>query len=87
MAIPMGEGQIMATRYFEYSGERARSQSGSSEKFWEITITGCDITVRFGKLGVQGQSKTKTFSNTAAAKEELTKMIGEKTKKGYVEKK
>lgn len=77
----------MATRYFEYLGESTRSQSGSSEKFWEITLTGCDITVRFGKLGVQGQSKTKTFSDPAEAKEQFAKMVGEKTKKGYVEKK
>jgi predicted DNA-binding WGR domain protein len=56
-----------------------------STKFWEIVVDGSSHTVRFGKLGAAGQSKTKTFDDADAARADATKLIAEKTGKGYDE--
>ena len=58
---------------------------GKSAKFWEIVRKGCDVTVHFGRLGTNGQTKTKTFGDEAAAEKEVAKLIEEKTEKGYKE--
>ena len=65
-------------RYFEFS-------EGTSNKFWEITMSGTDVKTRYGKIGTPGQQTLKEFDNAAAAKKEYDKLIHEKTKKGYVE--
>ncbi|MEJ1935274.1 WGR domain-containing protein, partial [Nostoc sp. NIES-2111] len=54
-------------------------------KFWEVGLSGLDVTVRFGRIGTQGQTKTKTFATAAAATKERDKLIQEKTGKGYAE--
>jgi DNA ligase-1 len=59
--------------------------AGNSAKFWEISIQGGDVTVRFGRLGTQGQTQSKSFAAVDAAAQHAEKLIGEKTKKGYVE--
>lgn len=66
------------TRRFEFVG-------GSSAKFWEVQVSGSDVAVRFGRLGTQGQSQTKSFADPAAAQRHADKLIGEKTAKGYAE--
>ncbi len=66
------------TRYFEFVG-------GSSAKFWEVSTSGCDVTVRFGRLGTSGQSQTKTLPDGAAASKHAEKLIAQKLGKGYVE--
>lgn len=58
---------------------------GTSSKFWEISQTGNDVTVRFGKIGTPGRTQTKSFDQAIAAREHAEKLIDEKTKKGYVE--
>ena len=71
---------ISATRArrFEYVG-------GSSSKFWEVQIQGSDVIVRFGRIGTQGQSQTKSFPNTVTAVQHAEKLVREKTRKGYAE--
>jgi predicted DNA-binding WGR domain protein len=66
-------------RYFEFVG-------GSSAKFWEVAVNGCDVTVRFGRLGTVGQTQTKTLEDAPAANKHAEKLIGQKLEKGYVEK-
>jgi predicted DNA-binding WGR domain protein len=66
------------TRRYELS-------EGSANKFWEIEISGKSITTRWGRIGSNGQSKTKAFETESAAKSELEKLIKEKTGKGYGE--
>lgn len=68
-----------AKRYFEFVAR-------SSRKFWEISLSGSDVTTRWGRIGTDGQSKTKTFKDSAYAKKGYDKLIGEKTSKGYTEK-
>jgi DNA ligase-1 len=81
-SLPIGEVPMQTTsmpdaRRFEFS-------SGSSNKFWEIEINQSQVTVRFGRIGSQGQSNVKSFPSAAAAAAHAEKMIGEKTGKGYV---
>ena len=56
-----------------------------SDKFWEIEMIGNDVTVRYGRTGTNGQTKTKAFSNPEAAAKHTAKLIAEKTEKGYAE--
>ncbi|KQP18998.1 DUF4132 domain-containing protein [Methylobacterium sp. Leaf100] len=63
--------------------DRYELVEGSSAKFWEADVTGTTLTVRFGRLGTQGQSKDKTFPDEAAAVKEKDKLVREKTAKGY----
>ena len=72
--------------YFEFIGEDASSKSETSEKFWEITQVEKKVTVRFGKIGVNGQTKDKEHPTKEDADKEVAQLIKEKTKKGYIEK-
>jgi len=75
-AAPAASG---SARRFEYV-------EGTSSKFWEIEVSGCDYTVRFGRIGTSGQSKTKSFATEAGATGAAAELVAEKTAKGYVEK-
>jgi predicted DNA-binding WGR domain protein len=59
--------------------------AGNSRKFWEVEVSGKDMTTRWGRIGSAGQSKTKTFADAAAARAAADKLIAEKTDEGYVE--
>ncbi|HEY3449025.1 MAG TPA: DUF4132 domain-containing protein [Myxococcales bacterium] len=58
---------------------------GTSSKFWEIEQNGTQLTVRFGRIGSNGQTQLKSFGSDEAAAKEQDKLIAEKTKKGYSE--
>jgi predicted DNA-binding WGR domain protein len=58
---------------------------GTSSKFWEIEQSGTQLTVRFGRIGSNGQTQLKTFGSDEAARKEHDKLVAEKTKKGYSE--
>lgn len=58
---------------------------GSSSKFWEIDVEGKSTTVRYGRIGTNGQTQTKSFPTEAKATAERDKLIKEKTGKGYKE--
>ena len=64
--------------------QRFEWTEGASNKFWEIDAAGVELTVRFGRVGTAGQSKTKVFGDAPAALKERDKLIREKTAKGYV---
>ncbi|MGW8389401.1 DUF4132 domain-containing protein [Pseudoduganella sp. HUAS MS19] len=57
----------------------------SSNKFWEVEQEGSDLNVRWGKIGTQGQSQTKSYADDAKCTAAMDKLIAEKTGKGYVE--
>jgi len=65
-------------RRFEFVG-------GSSAKFWEVGVSECDVIVRYGRLGTDGQTLNKSFSDGVAAQRHAEKLISEKLGKGYVE--
>jgi predicted DNA-binding WGR domain protein len=72
--------------YFEFIGEDASRKTERAEKYWEVTQVGKTVTVRFGKIGADGQLKVKEFESKEDAEAEVAKLIKEKTKKGYIEK-
>jgi DNA ligase-1 len=76
--VKKGAMQMSATRRFELC-------AGTSNKFWEIALKGSDVTVRFGRIGTQGQSTVKSFPDETAASNHAAKLVREKTGKGYIE--
>ena len=70
----------------EVSFKASRTWTGAKSKFWEIDIAGTDVTVRYGRIGADGQTKTKSFADESAAQKHADGLIEEKTEKGYAEK-
>jgi predicted DNA-binding WGR domain protein len=68
----------MSTRRFEMV-------EGSASKFWEVTENGASLTIRYGRIGTNGQTQEKSFADEAKASAAAAKLIAEKTGKGYVE--
>ncbi|MEO8698569.1 MAG: WGR domain-containing protein [Kofleriaceae bacterium] len=62
---------------------RYEFSEGSSNKFWQIDLSGKSFTTTYGKIGTNGQTTIKTFKADADAKKEYDKLIAEKVKKGY----
>lgn len=60
-------------------------KDSKSAKFWQIELNGNQYVVTYGKIGTDGQSKTKTFDTEEAAKKDADKLIASKIKKGYQE--
>jgi len=58
---------------------------GTSSKFWEVFSTGKNVTVRFGRIGTDGQTQVKPQVSEAAALAAIEKLVREKTGKGYQE--
>ena len=56
-----------------------------SSKFWNIDHAGNSFTVKYGRIGTEGQSLTKSFPSEAAAAKEAESLIKEKLGKGYVD--
>jgi DNA ligase-1 len=75
-----GEVSMATTtkRRFQFVG-------GTSDKFWECSVGGTEVVVRYGRNGTTGQTETKTFPDTDSATKHSEKKIAEKVKKGYVE--
>ncbi len=65
-------------RSFKYTDNK-------SDKFWKIEHKDSSYTVRFGRIGTKGQSKTKDFPTPEAAQTAYDKIIAEKLAEGYVE--
>ena len=66
-------------RYFEFV-------EGSSAKYWEISVSDKTVTVRYGRIGTDGQTNVKTLADADAATKHAEKLIKEKLGKGYSEK-
>ena len=58
---------------------------GTSNKFWEITVSGTEVTTQWGRIGTDGQTKSKDLGTDDKAANEAEKQIKAKAKKGYVE--
>ncbi len=64
---------------------RFELSEGTSNKFWEVDVAGARMTVRFGRIGTDGQTKVKSFASAALAKEAAARLVAEKMGKGYAE--
>ena len=69
------------------AGRRRRFElvDAGSSKFWEIEVRDNEHTVRYGRIGTQGQEKKKAFADAAAAAVAAADLIAQKVEKGYVE--
>ncbi|MDP1825432.1 MAG: HEAT repeat domain-containing protein [Archangium sp.] len=56
---------------------------GSSSKFWEVDLSGTAFTVKWGRIGTDGQTQQKKFDSAGKAQAEHDKLVAEKVKKGY----
>jgi predicted DNA-binding WGR domain protein len=56
---------------------------GKSKKFWRARAEGNDFIVNYGRIGTDGQSKTKGMGSADKASAELEKVANQKRKKGY----
>lgn len=65
-------------RYFEFKDDK-------SARFWEVSLQGATVTVRYGKIGAAGQSQTKEFADAGAASKHAHRLAAEKAGKGYFE--
>ena len=71
----------MADRtYLELSEE-----AGVSHKFYEVVIDGCDVTIRYGRIGTNGTTQKKTHASPEKAQADAKKKLASKRKKGYAE--
>ena len=68
----------MAKRYFEY-------KDAKSKKFWEVSVSGKKVNIRYGKIGTDGQTSLKELSTPTEAKAHAEKQEAGKVKKGYKE--
>ncbi|WP_406864395.1 WGR domain-containing protein [Streptomyces sp. HUAS MG47] len=56
---------------------------GGAHKFYEVTVSGTTVSVRYGRIGAAGQTQTSTFPTEEKARAAAAKKIGEKARKGY----
>ncbi|MBB1261550.1 WGR domain-containing protein [Streptomyces alkaliterrae] len=67
-----------STTYLELSQD-----GGGAHKFYEVTVAGTVVTIRYGRIGAAGQTSTSTFPTAEKARAAAAKKVGEKVRKGY----
>ena len=65
------------TWYLELTEEKG------SHKFYEVTLENADLTIRYGRIGDNGQTQKKTLETPEKALREAEKKLKEKRKGGY----
>jgi predicted DNA-binding WGR domain protein len=68
----------ITTTYLELSQE-----GGGAHKFYEVAVRGTVVSVRYGRIGADGQKQTSSFPTREKAQAAAAKKIGEKVRKGY----
>ncbi|HWU86224.1 MAG TPA: WGR domain-containing protein [Kofleriaceae bacterium] len=56
---------------------------GGAHKFYEVVVSDTTLTIRYGRIGDQGQTQVKKFPSHDKALAEANKKLDEKRKKGY----
>lgn len=64
---------------------RFELSDGKSNKFWSVKRKGAVVTVTYGRIGTDGQTKDKAHASDDAAETAMEKLVASKTKKGYSE--
>ncbi|MFE3755042.1 WGR domain-containing protein [Nocardia tengchongensis] len=57
--------------------------SGTAHKFYEVIVTGTQVTIRYGRIGDAGQRQVSSFATVEKARSAAAKKVGEKMRKGY----
>ena len=61
------------------------NKEDKSNKFWSYDIKSpTDVEVKWGRIGLAGQSQVKSFGTTGARDSFISKKVSEKTREGYV---
>lgn len=71
----------MSVRLFE----RPRDYDESSRQYWEITLDGASITMRWGNAYSSGQIRTRSFSSEADAQTEHDRIVHANQSRGFIE--
>jgi predicted DNA-binding WGR domain protein len=59
---------------------------GASDKFYEVSVDACSVSIRYGRRGQHGTSQApKLFSSQSEAAAFARKLISDKRKKGYTD--
>ncbi|TDD85396.1 WGR domain-containing protein [Actinomadura rubrisoli] len=66
------------TTYLELSEE-----GGGAHKFYEVMVSGTEVTITYGRIGEGGQRKVATFATPEKAAAAATRKVSEKVRKGY----
>ncbi|WP_310721395.1 WGR domain-containing protein [Streptomyces lydicus] len=66
------------TTYLELSQD-----GGGAHKFYEVTVRDTDVSVRYGRIGADGQRQLSSFPTREKAQAAAARKIGEKVRKGY----
>jgi predicted DNA-binding WGR domain protein len=64
---------------------RLEYKDSLSHKFWEVTITGSSLTVRYGRIGATGQVHTTECGSPDKANKKALSKLKSKKNKGYKE--
>jgi DNA ligase-1 len=82
---PAGEGLPPSAPAGTHAGRRFELVDGATRKFWEVSHEGCAVTVRYGRIGTEGQTKVKELPSAEHARRHAQGLIDEKLAKGYCE--
>ena len=64
---------------------RLHLTEGNSDKFWYIDVAEDQVTVRYGRTGTAGTTRTKQYESTDKALTDAEKQVAAKIKKGYTD--
>jgi len=67
-----------STTYLELSED-----GGGSHKFYEVVVSGTDVTITYGRIGDPGKATTTSYPTPEKATAAAAKKVGEKKRKGY----
>jgi len=70
--------EIIEKTYLELSED-----TGAAHKFYEVVVDGCEMSIRYGRIGANGTCSVKTLATNEKALAEAAKKIKAKEKKGY----
>ena len=70
--------ETIIKKYLELSED-----TGAAHKFYEVTVDGCEMSIRYGRIGAKGTCSVKTLATPEKALAEAEKKLKAKEKKGY----
>jgi DNA ligase-1 len=50
---------------------------GKTSKFWKVSVCCCEVTVRYGRIGAEGQARTKVLADEEAARRHAEDLVEE----------
>ncbi|MCK5854057.1 MAG: WGR domain-containing protein [Sulfurovaceae bacterium] len=72
--------ETITRKYLELS-----SETDTVHKFYEVCVDGCEMTIRYGRIGTDGTKSSKMLDTPEKAEAEAKKKVKAKEKKGYAE--